>query len=118
MHDDPFAPDGTNGVSSTSTSTISANANSEVVSHIATAPLVVMCDGGMSKWKSRYQHYSPAKEYSLHFIGLVLRNVTLPMEQHGTVFFGKSAPILAYRLDPNELRMLIIYNGPQLPSLQ
>ncbi|KAG5484122.1 hypothetical protein LSCM1_05977 [Leishmania martiniquensis] len=86
------------------------------VRKVATAPLVVMCDGGMSKWKSRYQHYTPAFDYHSHFVGLVLKVVRLPKEQRGTVFFGKTGPILSYRLDDNELRVLVDYNKPTLPS--
>lgn len=87
----------------------------KVVKKTATAPLVIMCDGGMSKWKGRYQHYSPASDYHSNFIGLVLKTVRLPVEERGTVFFGRTGPILSYRLDPNELRFLVDYNKPQLP---
>ncbi|KAG5510053.1 hypothetical protein GH5_07904 [Leishmania sp. Ghana 2012 LV757] len=88
------------------------------VRKVATAPLVVMCDGGMSKWKSRYQHYTPAFDYHSNFVGLVLKVVRLPKEQRGTVFLGKTGPILSYRLDDNELRVLVDYNKPTLPSLE
>ncbi|GET87013.1 squalene monooxygenase-like protein [Leishmania tarentolae] len=95
-----------------------ADSVAPTVRKIATAPLVVMCDGGMSKWKSRYQHYTPASDYHSHFIGLVLKTVRLPKEQRGTVFLGKTGPILSYRLDDNELRLLVDYNKPTLPSLE
>ncbi|CAJ1006677.1 putative FAD binding domain/Squalene epoxidase [Leishmania naiffi] len=88
------------------------------VRRVATAPLVVMCDGGMSKWKSRYQHYTPASANHSNFVGLVLKRVRLPKEQRGTVFFGKTGPILSYRLDDSELRILVDYNKPMLPSLE
>lgn len=89
-----------------------------IVKKIATAPLIIMCDGGMSKWKSRYQHYTPASDYHSNFVGLILKTVRLPKEQRGTVFFGKTGPILSYRLDDDELRMLVDYNKPTLPSLE
>ncbi|CAC9467142.1 squalene monooxygenase-like protein [Leishmania infantum JPCM5] len=95
-----------------------ANRVAPTVRKVATAPLVVMCDGGMSKWKSRYQHYTPAYDYHSHFIGLVLKTVRLPKEQRGAVFLGKTGPILSYRLDDNELRLLVDYNKPILPSLE
>ncbi|KAG5509649.1 hypothetical protein JKF63_06354 [Porcisia hertigi] len=88
------------------------------VRKIATAPLIVMCDGGMSKWKSRYQHYTPASDYHSNFIGFVMKSVRLPKEQRGTVIAGKTGPILSYRLDDNELRVLVDYNKPTLPSLE
>ncbi|ORC84910.1 putative squalene monooxygenase [Trypanosoma theileri] len=90
----------------------------ETVRRVATAPLIIMCDGGASKFKARFQHYNPAPNYHSNFVGLVVRNVKLPVERHGTVFFGKTGPILSYRLDPNEIRMLIDYNQPTLPSLE
>ncbi|KAK7196687.1 squalene monooxygenase-like protein [Novymonas esmeraldas] len=95
---------------------IKSDSTGPTVRRTATAPLVVMCDGGMSKWKSRHQHYTPAADYHSHFVGLVLKTVRLPKEQRGTVFFGKTGPILSYRLDGDELRMLVDYNKPTLPS--
>ncbi|KEG12672.1 putative squalene monooxygenase [Trypanosoma grayi] len=85
---------------------------------VATAPLIIMCDGGSSKFKARYQHYTPARQYHSNFVALVVRNAQLPVEKHGTVLFGKTGPILAYRLDANEFRMLVDYNKPTLPSLE
>ncbi|KAH9600219.1 Squalene epoxidase [Trypanosoma melophagium] len=92
--------------------------NGEKVRRVATAPLIIMCDGGASKFKARFQHYNPAPKYHSNFVGLIVRNVKLPVERHGTVFFGKTGPILSYRLDPNEIRMLVDYNQPTLPSLE
>ncbi|EPY25177.1 squalene monooxygenase [Strigomonas culicis] len=93
-------------------------ASGPTVTKTATAPLIIMCDGGMSKWKGRYQHYTPASDYHSNFVGLIVKRARLPTEQRGTVFFGKTGPILSYRLDDNELRMLVDYNKPSLPSLQ
>lgn len=84
---------------------------------VALAPLVLMCDGGASKWKSRFQHFTPAADYHSNFVGLILKGVKLPLEQRGTVFLGKTGPVLSYRLDENELRVLVDYNKPKLPSL-
>lgn len=84
---------------------------------VAFAPLVLMCDGGMSKWKSKYQHFHPASDYHSNFVALILKNIKLPVEERGTVFLGKTGPILSYRLDKNEVRFLVDYNKPQLPSL-
>lgn len=84
---------------------------------VALAPLILMCDGGMSKWKAKYQHFSPASDYHSNFIALILKKVRLPLEQRGTVFLGKTGPILSYRLDDNELRVLVDYNKPKVPSL-
>lgn len=90
----------------------------QTVRRVAKAPLIIMCDGGTSKFKAKYQHYTPARQYHSHFIGLILRDVRLPIEENGTVFFGKTGPILSYRLDPRELRMLVDYKGHKIPSLE
>lgn len=84
---------------------------------VAFAPLILMCDGGMSKWKGQFQHYHPASDYHSNFVALILKKARLPLEERGTVFLGKTGPILSYRLDQNELRFLVDYNKPQLPSL-
>ncbi|CCD15363.1 unnamed protein product [Trypanosoma congolense IL3000] len=106
----PFAD-----VSTARTESVDAGAD---VYCVATAPLIVMCDGGSSKFKALHQHYTPAANYHSHFVGLIVRNARLPLERHGTVFFGKNGPILSYRLDPNELRFLVDYNKAALPSLE
>lgn len=80
----------------------------------ATAPLVVMCDGGSSKFKPRLSHYRPARKNHSHFVGLILQGIELPSETRGHVFFGKTGPILAYRLDSNEVRFLVDYNQHEL----
>lgn len=84
---------------------------------VAFAPLILMCDGGMSKWKGQFQHYHPASDYHSNFVALILKKARLPLEERGTVFLGKTGPILSYRLDDNALRLLVDYSKPQLPSL-
>ena len=81
----------------------------------ATAPLVVMCDGGASSFKADLSHYTPPSQYHSHFVGVILRDAVLPKEGFGHVFMGKGGPILSYRLDPNEVRLLADYASPQLP---
>jgi squalene monooxygenase len=83
----------------------------------ATAPLVIMCDGGGSRYMSRLSHYTPSSSYQCHFVGVILEGIKLPMETRGHVFFGKTGPILSYRLDPNEVRLLVDYNKPNLPGI-
>lgn len=84
----------------------------------ATAPLVILCDGGSSKFKPKLQHFKPAKNFHSNFVGLILSGITLPEETRGHVFFGKTGPILSYRLDSNEVRFLVDYNKPELPPLE
>ena len=83
----------------------------------ATAPLVIMCDGGSSKYKTRLAHYTPSKSYHSHFVGVILQGIQLPMESRGHVFFGKTGPILSYRLDGNEVRLLVDYDKSDLPDI-
>lgn len=85
---------------------------------VATAPLIVLCDGGSSMFKNKHNHYRPARNYHSNFVGLILEGITLPQETRGHVFFGKTGPILSYRLDANEVRFLVDYNKPELPSLE
>lgn len=83
----------------------------------ATAPLVIMCDGGGSRYMQRLAHFTPSPSYHSHFVGVILKGITLPMETRGHVFFGKTGPILSYRLDSNETRLLVDFNGPSLPPI-
>jgi squalene monooxygenase len=83
----------------------------------AKAPLVVLCDGSGSNFRRKVningeQDYTPHS----HFVGLIVKGAKLPHETKGHVFLGKDGPILAYRLDPNEVRFLIDYKGPALPG--
>ncbi|CCW66759.1 unnamed protein product [Phytomonas sp. Hart1] len=91
--------------------------NASYVTKTATAPLIIMCDGGMSMWRGRYQHFTPAAEYHSNFIGIILKGAKLPIERNGTIFSSKEAIILSYRLDPNEVRVLVIANYTRLPRL-
>lgn len=88
----------------------------ERITITATAPLIVMCDGGASKFKPKYAHFRPAAKYHSHFVGLILKGAQLPQEKRGTVYLGKTGPILSYRLDPNEVRLLVDYPGHHLPT--
>lgn len=81
----------------------------------ATAPLVIMCDGGSSKFKSRYSHYRPAGRNHSHFVGLIAKDAEMAYERRGNVFLGKTGPILAYRLDAGEVRVLADYKADDLP---
>lgn len=88
----------------------------ERVTITAKAPLVIMCDGGSSKFKGRFAHYRPAGHYHSHFVGIIAKDVELPYEERGHVFLGSTGPILAYRLDPNEVRVLADYKSDELPK--
>jgi squalene monooxygenase len=76
----------------------------------ATAKLVVMCDGGFSKFKPSAK---PKKAHS-HFIGIIMKGMTLPFEGRGHVMLCDDGPVLSYRLDANEVRILVDYKSSAL----
>jgi squalene monooxygenase len=77
----------------------------------AMAPLTVLCDGGGSNFKSRPPVHS-------RFFGFVLKDITLEFEERGNVILGRHGIILAYRLDPHEVRFLIDYGKGGAPPSQ
>lgn len=80
----------------------------------ATAGLVVCCDGSQSCL--RPPGGVPRSPHS-HFVGMILRGVSLHREEVGNVILGRSGIILSYRLDPNEVRLLVDWGKPgPLPS--
>ena len=84
---------------------------------VANAPLVVLCDGSGSNFRLKVNS-NTAQDFKphSHFIGIILKKITLPHETKGHVFLGKAGPFLAYRLDSGEVRMLIDYKGPTEPG--
>ena len=91
----------------------------------ALAPLILLADGSGSNFRqsaslnAKGQNWNPHS----HFVGVILKGVTLPYEGSGHVFLGKKGPILSYRLDPGEVRILVDYKGPtrdknKLPAME
>lgn len=97
-------------------STYSEDTDGERITITAKAPLIIMCDGGSSKFKGRFSHYRPASKNHSHFVGVIAKNAEMAFEERGNVFLGKTGPILAYRLDPNEVRVLADYKADELPK--
>ena len=78
----------------------------------ASAHLVAFCDGHGS-----FLRFEPPSYIHSYFVGIILRDVKLPLETRGHVILAKSGPVLLYRLDPHEVRVLIDYHQtPKLPG--
>ncbi|KAF9122728.1 Squalene epoxidase [Mortierella sp. 14UC] len=75
--------------------------------------IVVIADGCFSKF--RKQFLNKAVSISSHFVGIVLKDYTPPVKEHGHVILATPSPILMYQISPTETRMLIDIPG-KLPS--
>ncbi|KAF9582415.1 Squalene epoxidase [Lunasporangiospora selenospora] len=77
------------------------------------APIVVIADGCFSKFRKQYLN----KEVSSasNFVGLILKNTTLPFKQHGHVILAAPSPIVLYQISQTETRILVDIPGT-LPS--
>ncbi len=88
------------------------------------APLTIIADGCFSKFRSATSDvplaHSPIASMKTrsHFVGLVLKDVPLPLPRHGTVCLTPSGPVLLYQIadKAHETRMLVDVKG-KLPSV-
>jgi squalene monooxygenase len=71
--------------------------------HDATCHLVCLCDGGYSKFRPTKKRNTPHS----YFVGVILRGLTMPYETRGHVMLCRNGPVLSYRLDNNEVRILV-----------
>lgn len=69
------------------------------------APLVIVADGCFSKF--RKQFISKPVIVKSYFVGLVLKNIVLPMPFYGHVILSHHSPILMYQLSHQHTRILI-----------
>lgn len=81
---------------------------------IARAYLTIVCDGMYSSLRRSF--VSPSIQSPSYFIGVILKNVTLPFPNYGHVILGKPAPVLFYPIGSNEVRCLIDSPGNKLPN--
>jgi squalene monooxygenase len=77
------------------------------------APLVVVCDGLFSKFRSKVVGSSTMSSSS--FVGLVLSDLQLPFPNHGHVILAKPSPVLLYPISSTEARILVDVPAP-LPT--
>lgn len=88
------------------------------------APLTIIADGCFSKFRSAPSDapfiHSPVANMKTrsHFVGLVLKDIPLPLPRHGTVCLTPNGPVLLYQIanKANETRMLVDVKG-KLPSV-
>ncbi|OSX62814.1 hypothetical protein POSPLADRAFT_1141655 [Postia placenta MAD-698-R-SB12] len=81
------------------------------------ADLTVIADGCFSNFRTAVLGGAGVKpDVKGHFVGVVLEDAQLPMEQHGTVVLVKGhGPVLLYQIGEHDTRMLVDLKNP-LPS--
>lgn len=81
------------------------------------AHLVIIADGCFSKFRTKVMGPRACTPVTKsHFVGLILKNATLPYQYHGTVCLTESAgPVLLYQIGTDDTRMLVDVKDP-LPS--
>ena len=81
------------------------------------APITIIADGCSSKFRTTRGSRLPTPHTRSHFVGVILKDVTLPMERHGTVCLTPAGPVLLYQIadEARETRMLVDVKG-KLPS--
>lgn len=78
------------------------------------AELTIVCDGFFSVFRKELSRNQAS--VSGFFLGLVLKNVSLPHAGHGHVFITDQSPFLAYPVSKSEVRMLIDFPGTMPPK--
>mmetsp|Transcript_626 Transcript_626/g.1862 ORF Transcript_626/g.1862 Transcript_626/m.1862 type:complete len:293 (+) Transcript_626:281-1159(+) len=81
---------------------------------VARGALTVVCDGMYSSLRKKFM--SPKINHPSHFVGLLLRNATLPHPNFGHVVLGTPSPFLFYPVSSDEVRCLVDVPGEKLPS--
>lgn len=73
------------------------------------APLTIIADGCFSKFRSAPGAALPTPQLRSYFVGLVLKDTQLPIQNHGTVCLTPAGPVLLYQIgnEARETRMLV-----------
>ena len=102
---------------STSTSAQEPDSTPAIVKNIY-APLTIVADGLFSKFRTAPGLRLPTPKLKSHFVGVILKDVSLPMERYGTVCLTPNGPVLLYQIgyQAREIRMLVDVAG-KLPSV-
>jgi squalene monooxygenase len=81
------------------------------------ADLVVVADGCFSNFRTSVMGPAAVKASTRsHFVELVLEDVVLPLQQHGTVVLVRgSGPVLLYQISKHDTQMLVDIKHP-VPS--
>ncbi|KAF9916517.1 Squalene epoxidase [Lobosporangium transversale] len=78
------------------------------------SPIVVIADGCFSKFRKQY--INKEVKTTSHFVGLIVKDITLPFPNHGNVILATPSPILMYQISKTETRILIDIPDTKLPS--
>ncbi|KAL5165177.1 Squalene monooxygenase [Glycine soja] len=78
----------------------------------AYAPFTIVCDGCFSNLRRSLCY--PKVEVPSCFVGLVLENCQLPLENYGHVILADPSPILFYRISSTEVRCLVDIPGQKV----
>ncbi|KAJ7461823.1 squalene epoxidase-domain-containing protein [Mycena galericulata] len=78
------------------------------------ADLVVVADGCFSNFRTSVMGPTAATPSTRsHFVGVVLEDAPLPLQEHGTVVLVKgSGPVLLYQISKHDTRMLVDVKHP------
>jgi squalene monooxygenase len=81
------------------------------------APITIVADGYASKFRSQPGSRIPKPITKSSFVGVVVKDLDLPMPRHGTVCLTPAGPVLLYQIadEARETRMLVDVKG-KLPS--
>jgi squalene monooxygenase len=82
------------------------------------APITIIADGCFSKFRSQPGLKLPPPKTRSHFVGVVLKDIKLPLPRHGTVCLTPEGPVLFYQIadKSEETRMLVDVKG-KLPNV-
>lgn len=85
----------------------------EIVVQKIYAPLTIIADGCMSKFRSIPGSRLPPSKTRSTFVGVILHDIDLPVPKTGTVCLTPHGPVLLYQigLDSRETRMLVDVKG-------
>jgi squalene monooxygenase len=80
------------------------------------ASLVVIADGCFSNFRSAVYKSQPKTNTLGHFVGAILKDVKLPIPNHGTVCLVQGhGPVLLYQIAEHDTRILVDVKAP-LPT--
>ncbi|RCH77538.1 Squalene epoxidase, partial [Rhizopus stolonifer] len=77
------------------------------------APLTIVCDGIFSKFRKEMTVKKP--DVRSNFVGFIIKDLELPLPNHGHVILAKPSPILMYQISTRDTRVLVDIPG-KLPS--
>ncbi|KAG0742146.1 hypothetical protein G6F57_002566 [Rhizopus arrhizus] len=77
------------------------------------APLTIVCDGIFSKFRKELTIKTP--DVRSNFVGFIMKDLELPLPNHGHVVLAKPSPVLMYQISTHDTRVLVDIPG-KLPS--